>query len=59
VDDVLSAIDAIQSDYAKQCRGARAIAQKYFRAETVLGKLVSRWACDLGVHRVRAIEKRL
>lgn len=45
MDEILAAFDAINSDYAKHSRAARAIAQEYFRAETVLEKLLT----DLGV----------
>ena len=40
VDDILSAIDAIEADYERHRRAARAIAQDYFRAETVLAKVL-------------------
>ena len=39
-DDVLGAIDAIYTDYERHSRAARAIAQEYFRAETVLAKVL-------------------
>jgi len=39
-DDVLGAIDAIDTDYERHSRAARAIAQEYFRAETVLAKVL-------------------
>jgi hypothetical protein len=45
LDDVLSAFEAVSSDYARHSRAARAIAEEYFRAETVLAKLLS----DLGI----------
>ncbi|MEK6320360.1 MAG: hypothetical protein AABN33_01620 [Acidobacteriota bacterium] len=41
IDEVLAAIDAINSDYRRHCQAARAIAQQYFKAETVAAKLVS------------------
>ena len=44
MDEILSAFDAINSDYQKHSRAARAIAEEYFRAETVLAKLLA----DLG-----------
>jgi hypothetical protein len=44
-DDALAALDAIQSDYDRHSRAARAIAEEYFRAETVLAKLLA----DLGL----------
>ena len=39
-DDILAAIDAIDTDYERHSRAARAIAQEYFRAETVLTKVL-------------------
>ena len=45
MEDIIAAFDAINSDYEKHCRAARAIAEEYFRAETVLKKLLY----DLGV----------
>jgi len=39
-DDILGAIDAIDTDYERHSRAARAIAQEYFRAETVLTKVL-------------------
>lgn len=44
VDDVLAAIDAINTDYVRHSRAARHLAEEYFRAEKVLGKLLE----DLG-----------
>jgi len=44
MDEILAAFDAINSDYEKHSRAARAIAEEYFKAETVLAKLIS----DLG-----------
>jgi hypothetical protein len=41
-DDVLAAVDAIESDYAGNCRAAREIAAEYFRAERVVGSLMER-----------------
>lgn len=40
MDDVVSAFETIRSDYSRHSRAARAIAQEYFRAEKVLGKLI-------------------
>jgi hypothetical protein len=40
MDDILAAIDAINSDYERHSRAARAIAEQYFKAETVLGKVL-------------------
>lgn len=42
MEDILTAIDAIESDYAGNCRAARAIAAEYFAAEKVLGILMKR-----------------
>ncbi|GJL78747.1 MAG: hypothetical protein NPINA01_17360 [Nitrospinaceae bacterium] len=36
LDEIVNAADAIDSDYGKQSRAAREIANEYFRAETVL-----------------------
>jgi hypothetical protein len=44
-DEAGAALDAIQSDYARHGRAARAIAAEFFRAETVLAKLLA----DLGL----------
>jgi hypothetical protein len=46
LDDVLAAVDAIESDYAGHCRAAREIAVEYFDAERVVGSLLER--ADLG-----------
>jgi hypothetical protein len=40
VDDILTAVDAVESDYEGHCRAAREIASEYFAAEKVLGKLL-------------------
>jgi hypothetical protein len=45
LDEILAAFEAIESDYARHSRAAREIAQEYFRAETVLSKLLQ----DLGI----------
>jgi len=45
MDEILTAFEAINSDYQKHSRAAREIAGQYFRAETVLGKLLE----DLGL----------
>ena len=45
MNDILAAIDAIESDYEKHGRAAQEIAQEYFRAETVLGRMLD----DLGL----------
>ena len=44
LDDVLAAIDAIESDHEAHCRAARDLAAEYFDAEKVLASLVQR-AC--------------
>lgn len=45
LDDILTAFEAVASDYEGHCRGARSIAEEYFRAETVLAKVLK----DLGL----------
>ena len=40
--DVLAAVDAIESDYDAQCRAARELAREYFAADKVLGSLLER-----------------
>jgi hypothetical protein len=40
MDDIVAAFEAIRSDYARHSRAARAVAEEYFRAETVLAKLI-------------------
>ena len=42
IDDILRAIDAIESDYEGNCRAARDIATEYFAAEKVLSSLMER-----------------
>ncbi len=42
MEDILAAIDTIQSDYEGHCRTAREIAEEYFAAEKVLGSLMDR-----------------
>jgi hypothetical protein len=44
IEEILAAFDAVSADYQKHSRAARAIAAEYFKAETVLAKLLS----DLG-----------
>lgn len=44
-EEILAAIEAINSDYDRHSRAARAIAGEYFRAETVLARLLN----DLGL----------
>lgn len=43
--DILEAFDAINTDYDRHSRAASAIAEEYFRAETVLAKVLA----DLGL----------
>jgi len=43
--EIVSAFEAIESDYARHARAARLIAEEYFRAETVLERLLR----DLGL----------
>ena len=45
MDEILTAFDAIRTDYARHSRAARDIAEAYFGAETVLAKLLA----DLGL----------
>lgn len=40
-EEVLAAFDAINSDYQRHSRAAREIAEEYFRAETVLARLLT------------------
>jgi hypothetical protein len=42
MDDILAAVDAIESDHAGHCRSAREIAAEYFAAERVLDSLLAR-----------------
>lgn len=42
MDDILAAVDSIESDYAAHSRAARQIAEEYFCAEKVLGKMMAR-----------------
>lgn len=42
MEDVLAAIDTIESDYEANCRAAREIADEYFAAEKVLSSLIGR-----------------
>src|SRR5437879_2278251 len=39
IEDILKAVDAIESDYEGNCRAARDIAAQYFAAEKVVGSL--------------------
>jgi YHS domain-containing protein len=45
MEDIVLAVEAIEADYARHSRAARAIAEEYFRAETVLAKVLD----DLGL----------
>jgi len=45
LDEALDALESIRSDYPRHSRAARAIAEEFFRAETVLARLLD----DLGV----------
>lgn len=40
LDDALAALETIHADYPKHRRAARGVAEEFFKAETVLGKLV-------------------
>ena len=42
MDDILKAVDAIESDYPGNCRAAREIAAEFFAAEKVIGSLMER-----------------
>jgi hypothetical protein len=42
MEEILSAVDAIESDYAGHCRAARDLAEEYFAAEKVVGDLMMR-----------------
>ena len=44
-DEALAALEAIDADYERHSRAARAIAEEFFRAETVLARLLD----DLGL----------
>jgi hypothetical protein len=45
MEEILAALEAIESDYDRHARAARAIAEEHFRAETVLARLLA----DLGL----------
>jgi hypothetical protein len=45
IEEIVSAFEAIHSDYPRQSRAASAIAQEFFEAERVLKKVVA----DLGL----------
>jgi hypothetical protein len=42
MDDILAAVDAVESDYAGHSRAAREIAAEYFAADRVVGSLMDR-----------------
>jgi hypothetical protein len=42
MEDVLAAVDTIESNYESNCRAAREIAAEYFAAEKVVGSLLAR-----------------
>jgi hypothetical protein len=39
-EDILAALEAINSNYERQSRAARAVAEEYFKAEAVVGRLL-------------------
>ena len=41
IDEILAAVDTIETDYEASCRAARAIAGEYVAAEKVLGRLMA------------------
>ena len=45
MEEIVVAFEAINADYERHSRAARAIAEQYFRAETVLAKVLD----DLGL----------
>ncbi len=45
MDDILAALDAIESDYDGHCRAAREIAEEYLDAEKVLRKIMDAIGC--------------
>jgi hypothetical protein len=42
MDDILAAVDTIESDYQGNCRAANEIAEEYFAAQKVVGSLMER-----------------
>ena len=42
MEDILAAVESIESDYERHCRAAREIAVEYFAAEKVVGSLMHR-----------------
>jgi hypothetical protein len=45
MEEIMAAFETINADYERHSRAARAIAEQYFRAETVLAKVID----DLGL----------
>jgi hypothetical protein len=45
MDDILTAFEAVSSDYPRHSRAARAVAEEYLKAETVLAKMMD----DMGL----------
>ena len=45
MDDILAAVDAVNSDYPRHCRAAAEIAREYFNYDKVLGQLMF----DMGI----------
>ena len=45
MEDILTALDAIESDYEKHCRAAREIAEEYLAAEKVLANIMETIGC--------------
>ena len=42
LEDIMTALDQIESDYEGNCRAAREIAEQYFAADKVLDSLMTR-----------------
>jgi hypothetical protein len=42
MEDILAAVETIESDYQGNCRAAQEIAAEYFAAEKVVGTLMER-----------------
>jgi hypothetical protein len=42
MEDILQAVDTIESSYPEQCQAARDIAAEYFAADKVVGSLMRR-----------------
>jgi hypothetical protein len=40
MEEILAALDAVNSDYERHARAARAIAEEYFAADAVVGRLL-------------------